>query len=55
MDKLSSFKDTIIDHRSNVFDKDGTVKPWKQMDLLFYCEAMESKRTCHSTILKDIL
>ena len=29
MDKLRSFKDTIIDHRPNVFDKDGTVKPWK--------------------------
>ena len=29
LEKLSSFKDTIIDHRSNVFDKDGTVKPWK--------------------------
>ena len=33
MDKLRSFKDTIIDHRSNVFDKDGTVKAWKANEL----------------------
>ena len=33
MDKLSSFKDTIIDHRSNVFDKDGTVKRGKANEL----------------------
>ena len=33
MDKLSSFKDTMIDHHSNVFDKDGTVKPWKANEL----------------------
>ena len=33
LEKLSSFKDTIIDHRSNDFDKDGTVKPWKANEL----------------------
>ena len=33
MDKLSSFKDTIIDYHSNVFDKDGAVKPWKGNEL----------------------
>ena len=29
MDKLSSFKDTIVDNHSNIFHKDSTVKPWK--------------------------
>ena len=44
LEKLSSFKDTITDHRSNLFDKDGNVKPWKANELAFY-----------DTILKDIL
>ena len=44
LEKLSSFKDTITDHRSNLFDKDSNVKPWQANELAFY-----------DTILKDIL
>ena len=36
LEKLSSFKDTIINHRLNLLDRDDNVKPWIANELAFY-------------------